>query len=98
MSQVYERSSRQTQQRAYSCELAIQAENRIATHTHFRHHSDEIHVEAQENCLLITGRVPTFYLKQLAQESLRGLGVRIVNHIQVVASNGLSSAAVTRNT
>ena len=43
--------------------------------------------------LVLTGRVPTFYLKQTLQAALMGLpGIdRIENHVGVVSCNGLSS-------
>jgi hypothetical protein len=47
----------------------------------------EIRVEREGERLVLSGFVATFYLKQLAQEALRGLtsGLRLVNEISVDA-------------
>ena len=46
-----------------------------------------------DGVLILRGRLPTFYLKQILQTRLRGLeGVsQIRNHVDVVSSSGLSS-------
>lgn len=43
--------------------------------------------------LILSGRVPSFYLKQVLQELLRGIAnvQQIENDVDVVCSNGLSS-------
>ena len=54
-------------------------------------------VTASETELVITGRVPSFYFKQLAQETLRPVvgERRLVNRVEVVGSsaNGPASPA-----
>lgn len=47
----------------------------------------EIRVEREGERLVLSGSVATFYLKQLAQEAIRGLapGLRLVNEIYVEA-------------
>ena len=54
---------------------------------------DESEVELKEDTLIITGRVPSYYLKQLLQEALRQVdGVnRIENRVDVISCDGLSS-------
>ena len=45
----------------------------------------EIHVDEENDSLYLSGRVDTFYHKQLAQEVVRAVvdGVRVVNSIDV---------------
>jgi osmotically-inducible protein OsmY len=47
----------------------------------------------QRGRLALRGRVPTFYMKQVLQEMLRNIEPvkHIVNEVDVVSSNGLSS-------
>ena len=73
--------------------IVAHAEALLESHPHFHHHCDDIHVQECDGRLLITGRLPSFYLKQLAQEALRGIGVPLVNNIEVVRCDGLSSIA-----
>lgn len=46
-------------------------------------------VEEHEDRIILTGRVSSFYLKQMAQESLRAVtsGRRLVNRLVVSQSN-----------
>jgi len=45
----------------------------------------DLHVEGQEETLLISGCVSTFYHKQLAQEVVRSVchGIEVINSIRV---------------
>jgi len=67
------------------------ARDLIASHDHFRGRADTFEFICQDNVLVIRGRVPTFYLKQLLQDALKHLkGVhRIDNRVDVFASQGL---------
>ncbi|MBN9523064.1 BON domain-containing protein [bacterium] len=53
-------------------------------HTHLR----QLVVTVNEAEVIITGRVPTYYLKQMAQEAVRpSLGCRrLRNHVQVCSN------------
>lgn len=78
----------------YLChELASRARKQLAQHSHFRRRAESFEFLKLGDTLVVRGRVPTFYLKQMAQTVLRDLdGVRwIDNQIEVVASGGLSS-------
>lgn len=52
-------------------------------------HLRRLRVQASENEVVITGRVPSFYLKQLAQETVRGaVGPRrLLNRVEVATAN-----------
>jgi|GEM_PF-1660772 len=65
----------------------------VERNPHFRRHTNEIVVEFDGHTLVLTGRLPSFYLKQMLQESLRDLeGVaKIDNRVDVVCCDGLSS-------
>lgn len=52
----------------------------------------------EDGVLTLHGSVPSFYLKQVLQELLRGVDCvsRLENDVDVVSSNGLSSTRPTR--
>lgn len=73
--------------------VAEAARRRLDEHHHFHgraHHFEITHVRG---ALIIRGKVPSFYLKQVLQTTLKGVDgvVRIVNDVDVVCSNGVSS-------
>jgi osmotically-inducible protein OsmY len=45
----------------------------------------ELHVEIFDDCLLLSGRVDSFYHKQLAQEVVRAVagGMKVINDVDV---------------
>lgn len=52
----------------------------------------EVVCEHRNGCLVLTGRVPTFYLKQLAQETARNGGdIPVVNQVEVSAPRRLAA-------
>ncbi|NOY42997.1 MAG: BON domain-containing protein [Planctomycetes bacterium] len=69
------------------------ARDELSHHDHFRYHSNSIAIESQDGRLVITGRLPSFYLKQVLQTVLRALPEvqQIDNRIDVVSCHGLSS-------
>ena len=69
------------------------ARDRLRHHPHFRGHERDVRIEVSGDRLLLTGRLPSFYLKQLLQASLQGLpGVaHIDNGVDVVRCDGVSS-------
>jgi hypothetical protein len=74
-------------------QIVSEAREQLRKHDHFRYRSDSIGIDFQEGRLVLIGRLPSFYLKQVLQTALRGLpGVkRIDNRVDVVSPNGLSS-------
>ena len=64
--------------------IAETAKHRILHRPHLTH--QRLWCEFKEGQLFIRGQVPSFYLKQLAQEAVVGIeGVRqVVNEIEVV--------------
>lgn len=80
----------------HSCErydLSTLARQHLEHHPHFRGRMNDVFVEHNGRTLLLTGKLPTFYLKQLVQESVRHVpGVQHVrNLIDVVNPIGVSS-------
>ena len=75
------------------CQVITRARDVISRHAHFRGRADKYEFECSKNVLVIRGRVPTFYLKQLLQDALKQVeGIRRVdNRAEVVAADGLSS-------
>jgi hypothetical protein len=79
-----------------SCErydLSTLARQHLEHHPHFRGRVSDVFIEHRGRTLLLTGKLPTFYLKQLVQEAVRHVpGVQQVrNLIDVVNVNGISS-------
>ena len=79
-----------------SCErydLSSLARQHLEHHPHFRGRVNDVFIEHKGRTLYLTGRVPTFYLKQLVQEAVRHVpGVqRVRNLIDVISADGISS-------
>ena len=64
---------------------------RLANHPHFRGHVNEFKIDCDDDVLVLTGRLPSFYLKQMLQEALRDLAPSIRNDVDVICCDGLSS-------
>ena len=64
----------------------------LDSHPHFHQRCQTIGIEWIDDRLVLTGQLPSFYLKQLAQEAVRELEVAVVNQIEVVCCDGLSSS------
>lgn len=75
------------------CDLSDLARQYLESHPHFRGRLNDVFIAHEGRTLCLTGRVPSFYLKQLVQEAVRHVpgvqGVR--NMIDVVSSDGISS-------
>lgn len=67
------------------------AEQLLEEHPHFHGRSEHVRCVCLNNRLVLQGKVPSFYLKQLAQEALRGLAdvIRIDNQITVASPTGV---------
>ncbi len=74
-------------------QVVSQARQQLSQCDHFRCHCESIEMECQNDQLVLMGRLPSFYLKQVLQTTLRGLpGIRkIDNRVDVVSPTGLSS-------
>ena len=51
--------------------IVAMVRNRLENHPHFRGRSHLLAIEAIGTSVIVSGRVPTFYLKQLLQEAIR---------------------------
>jgi hypothetical protein len=74
-------------------DLANLAKQHLERHPHFRGRISDLQIENRGRTLFLTGRLPTFYLKQLVQEAVLHLpGVlHVRNEIDVVNPYGVSS-------
>lgn len=74
-------------------DLSTVARHELARHPHFRGRVCDVRIKHEGRNLYLSGRLPTFYLKQLVQEAVRHVpGVDFVyNEIDVVSPNGVSS-------
>ena len=79
-----------TPERSDSVNLSDMAREQLELHPHFRGRSSAFTIEQRGRTLRISGRLPSFYLKQLVQETLRHIpGVQgVLNEIVVVRSDG----------
>ena len=69
----------------HSRDLASTARDRLEGNAYFRGRSRAIRIDEQDGTLVLNGRLPSFYLKQLLQTVLSGIdGVkRIDNRVEV---------------
>ena len=74
-------------------DLSALARQYLERHPHFQGRVNGVRIEHKGRNLFLSGRLPTFYLKQLVQEAVRHVpGVQFVyNHIDVVSADGVSS-------
>ena len=61
----------------------IQAVAMLAEQPQLRSKAAQIKVELQDGVLVLNGNLPSYFLKQLAQETLRPLGLSLSNRIRV---------------
>jgi len=82
-----------TTSRLERIDLTKLARQLLERHPHFRGRLSDLQIQQRGRTLLLSGRLPTFYLKQLVQEAVRQLpGVQhIRNDIDVVSPFGMSS-------
>ena len=52
---------------------ASRIRRRLEDHPHFRGRTHLLHIEATDGSVVVSGRVPTYYLKQLLQEAIRAI-------------------------
>lgn len=65
--------------------MELRAASRITGHPHLRQYCSAVHFYFENGCLIVAGSVPSFYLKQLIQETIRNLeGIdRVDNRLMV---------------
>jgi hypothetical protein len=82
---VAERTPRTSVERT---DLSLLARESLEKHPHFRGRSSNVCIEQRGRMLRLTGKLPTFYLKQLVQETVRHIpGVQgVLNDISVVGA------------
>ena len=80
----YERSRELNSGRADPVVAA--ARKRLEQSDAFRGRTDEIEIDRQDRCLVVHGKVPSFYLKQILQSALRDIeGIDVIdNQVDVV--------------
>jgi hypothetical protein len=69
-------------------DVVREALERLSRYAHFCAHTNSISIDFREGTLVVTGILPSFYLKQVLQTILRDLPgvVRIDNRVEVVAA------------
>ena len=74
-------------------DLSTLARQHLERHPHFRGRVRGVSITHEGRNLYLSGRLPSFYLKQLVQEAVRHVpGVDFVyNEIDVVSTEGISS-------
>jgi len=73
--------------------VVSQARAKLRQHAHFCCRSDSIGIDYEKGRLVLIGRLPSFYLKQVLQTALRGLPdvQQIDNRVDVASPTGISS-------
>jgi hypothetical protein len=86
-------AERSTKTKPEWADLTMLARKSLEIHPHFRGRMSGLSIEQRGKTLCLSGRLPTFYLKQLVQETVRHIpGVQgIHNDISVVNATGISS-------
>ena len=76
-----------------STNLVELARKQLERHPHFRGRSRVLSIHERDDILFVSGRLPSFYLKQMVQETLLNLpGVRgVKNEVDVISFDGVSS-------
>ncbi len=76
-----------------SSNLVEQARKQLEGHPHFCGRSRVLSIQERDEILFVSGCLPSFYLKQMVQETLLNLpGVQgVKNEVDVVSSYGVSS-------
>lgn len=94
MQAVADRHTPSTRNDQPRSDLSAIARQYLESHPHFRGRAAGVSIAHEGPNLFLTGRLPTFYLKQLVQEAVRHVpGVQSVyNRIDVVSAHGISSA------
>jgi hypothetical protein len=84
---------RKTRRSAKPSNTDLRARQALERHVHFRGRSDGFTFDCRGDVLIVRGRVPSFYLKQVLENVLKQIdGVRRVdNQVDVVCCDGLSS-------
>jgi hypothetical protein len=74
-------------------DTACRAREVVAKSAHFRGRINNLHFVERGDALIVQGAVPSFYLKQILQELVKGVsGVgRVDNQVDVMSTEGLSS-------
>lgn len=74
---------------AFNRQIEIRAAELLELHPHFRGRGRFVRFTCDGNCLTLGGCLPSYYLKQLAQEAIREIDeVEIVNQIMVTGMVG----------
>ena len=78
---------RRRSERERDAALELEARRRLDEHHLFRGRSGSIQIEIAEGVLVLSGRLPSFYLKQALQTDLKRLpGIRqIENRVDVLS-------------
>ena len=71
-------------------DILRRAQELVEAHTHFTGRARNFEFTLQDDTLIVRGCVPSFYLKQVLQNALKGLeGVRCIdNQVTVLAGRG----------
>ncbi|QDV85784.1 hypothetical protein TBK1r_48000 [Stieleria magnilauensis] len=79
-------SAKQTKekQKCATPQIVMDANELVLNHSHLRGFASGLVICLVDDSLVITGTLPSFYLKQSVQEALRELGKKIINRVNVL--------------
>jgi hypothetical protein len=89
---VLQMSRKENSRTARPASVEERARELLARNCHFRGRVQQLTMEERDGVLIVCGRVPSFYLKQVLQTALRDVdGVQQVdNRVQVASPTGLT--------
>jgi hypothetical protein len=69
-----------------SSTIVASIREQLEQHPHFRGRTSLLKIESIGGSIVLSGRLPSYYLKQLLQEAIKGSFdvMKIVNHVEVV--------------
>jgi hypothetical protein len=67
-------------------EIVSSIRERLEQHPHFRGRTSLLQIEEIGGAIVVSGRLPSYYLKQLLQEAIKGSPdvTKVDNHVDVV--------------
>jgi uncharacterized RmlC-like cupin family protein len=78
---------RQGDQAERNNNVILSIRDRLEEHPHFRGRASQLQIEVIGDAVVLSGRLPTYYLKQLLQEAVKKIPdvIRIDNRVEVAS-------------
>ncbi|MCA9123600.1 MAG: BON domain-containing protein [Planctomycetaceae bacterium] len=70
-----------------NADVALTVKRYLESNPRFRNRAQTIEVEQSSGRIILTGTLPSYFLKQMLQEVLRPLHLRLENHVNVISES-----------